>query len=206
MGQLAFFFDGTRCTGCKTCMFACKDAYDLGVGNDYRKVYECTGGETTKAADGTISTSCFSYYVSLSCCHCASPVCTEVCPTRAMAKDEETGLGCVDAKRCIGCGYCHLACPYNAPHVDAEKGHSVKCDGCRDLVAQGKTPVCVAACPARALQFGDVDTMAALGERADIFPLPPADITYSNLFIKPNRDMRTPDAQDVALANEAEVK
>lgn len=206
MGQLAFFFDATRCTGCKTCIFACKDAYDLGVGSTYRKVYECTGGETTKAADGTISTSCFSYYVSLSCCHCGVPVCTEVCPTRAMAKDEETGLVCVDTMRCIGCGYCHLACPYDAPRVDAEKGHSVKCDGCKDRVAKGETPLCVAACPARALRFGDVDAMSAAGQRAEMFPLPAVDVTYPNLFVKTSRDMRPAGAQDVTIANEAEVR
>lgn len=206
MGQKAFFFDGTRCTGCKTCVYACKDAYDLTVGNNYRKVYECTGGETTKAEDGTISSTCFSYYVALSCCHCSAPVCTEVCPTRAMAKDEETGLVSVDTMRCIGCGYCHLACPYNAPHVDEEKGHSVKCDGCIDRVAQGETPLCVLSCPARALQFGDVETIGSLGERAEMFPLPPLDVTCPNLFVKTNIDMRPSGAQDVAIANEAEVR
>lgn len=206
MSQLAFFFDGTRCTGCKTCIYACKDAYDLTVGNYYRKVYECTGGETTKAADGSISTSCFSYYVSLSCCHCTEPVCTEVCPTRAMAKDEETGLVCVDAMRCIGCGYCHLACPYNAPHVDTEKGHSVKCDGCKDLVMRGETPVCVAACPARALSYGDASAMEKLGERAEVFPLPPLEATCPNLFIKANRDMCPVEASNVSIANENEVR
>ncbi|MEG1253924.1 MAG: dimethyl sulfoxide reductase subunit B, partial [Raoultibacter sp.] len=29
MTQYAFYFDGTRCTGCKTCEFACKDYKDL---------------------------------------------------------------------------------------------------------------------------------------------------------------------------------
>ena len=29
MTQYAFHFDGSRCTGCKTCEFACKDYYDL---------------------------------------------------------------------------------------------------------------------------------------------------------------------------------
>ena len=53
MSQQAFFFDGTRCSGCKTCMFACKDAYDLDVGTAYRRVLEYTGGDTVRNGDGT---------------------------------------------------------------------------------------------------------------------------------------------------------
>lgn len=67
-----------------------------------------------------------------------------------MHKNAETGLVAVDAAKCIGCGYCHMACPYNAPKVDREKGHSVKCDGCSERVASGNQPLCVRACvPAR---------------------------------------------------------
>ena len=151
MSQYAFHFDGTRCTGCKTCEFACKDFRDLQVGFAYRKVYEVTYGETTKDSNGCFATSCTSYPLSLACNHCDDPACTHVCPTGAMHKDAETGLVSVDAEKCVGCGYCHMACPYNAPKVDREKGHSVKCDGCAERVAAGRKPVCVEACPARAL-------------------------------------------------------
>ena len=43
MSQYAFYFDGTRCTGCKTCVYACKDKYDLDLGMAYRKVREYGG-------------------------------------------------------------------------------------------------------------------------------------------------------------------
>ena len=150
MTQYAFYFDGTRCTGCKTCEMACKDFKDLDLGFAYRKVYEVTTGETTRDAEGIITTSCVSYPFSMSCNHCDDPACVKVCPTTAMHKDPETGLVSVDTAKCIGCGYCHMACPYNAPKVDRSKGHSVKCDGCADRVAAGEKPVCVEACPARA--------------------------------------------------------
>ena len=81
MSQQAFFFDGTRCSGCKTCMFACKDAYDLDVGTAYRRVLEYTGGDTVRNGDGTFGSTCFSYNVSVACNHCDDPVCVRVCPT-----------------------------------------------------------------------------------------------------------------------------
>ncbi|OUO87597.1 dimethyl sulfoxide reductase subunit B [Gordonibacter sp. An230] len=205
MTQYAFYFDGTRCTGCKTCEFACKDYYDLNTEFQYRKVYECSGGTTEKNSDGHIETSCFAYYVSMSCNHCDSPACVEVCPTGAMHKDAETGLVSVDADKCVGCGYCHMACPYNAPKVDREKGHSVKCDGCAERMASGERPICVRACPARALDFGTVEEMSKLGERGNIAPLPEPSYTNPNLYIKPSADALPAGHEDGKVANPLEV-
>lgn len=186
-------------------MFACRDAYDLSVGSTYRQVYECEGGTTTRNADGSFSTSCFTYAVSVACNHCSDPVCVKVCPTEAMHKDPETGLVSVDARRCVGCGYCHLSCPYNAPRVDRAKGHSVKCDGCATRISAGEKPVCVEACPARALEFGPAEEMAALGEEAAIAPLPAPGHTRPNLFIKPCEDARPCGSNDVEVSNTGEL-
>lgn len=140
MTQYGFYFDSTRCTGCRTCEIACKDYKDLGVDFAYRHVYDCEGGDWQMQSDGTYTQDCFVYHVSLGCQHCDDPACVKVCPTTAMHKDASTGLVSVDEHKCIGCGYCHMACPYNAPKVDREKGHSVKCNGCAERVAEGKTP------------------------------------------------------------------
>ena len=40
MTQYGFHFDGKRCTGCKTCVLACKDNKDLSAEISFRKVYE----------------------------------------------------------------------------------------------------------------------------------------------------------------------
>lgn len=205
MTRYAFHFDGTRCTGCKTCEMACKDFKDLSVGIAFRKVYEVTLGTTERDANGCITSSCVSYPLSMSCNHCDDPACTKVCPTTAMHKDPETGLVSVDVDKCIGCGYCHMACPYNAPKVDREKGHSVKCDGCAERVAAGEKPVCVEACPARALDFGTIEKMAKLGERGNIAPLPEPTYTKPNLFIKASADALPAGDENGKVVNPLEV-
>lgn len=206
MTQYAFYFDGTRCTGCKTCELACKDYKDIDLGFAYRKVYEVTEGETTRDAEGMISTNCVSYTVSMACNHCNEPTCVDVCPTGAMHKDADTGIVLVDAGMCIGCGYCHMACPYNAPKVDREKGHSVKCDGCIERLGEGEKPVCVEACPARALDFlPDVDAMN-MGEQGAIAPLPNPSYTDPNIFVKPSEDAISSASFDGFIANPLEVQ
>ncbi len=80
----------------------------------------------------------FAYYLSIACNHCEDPACTKVCPSGAMHKRED-GFVVVNEEVCIGCRYCHMACPYGAPQYNADKGHMTKCDGCHERVAEGKS-------------------------------------------------------------------
>lgn len=205
MTQYAFYFDSSRCTGCKTCELACKDYQDLDQYTAYRRVFDYEGGSWTMNVDGTCHTDAFVYHISVSCNHCDHPACTNVCPTGAMHKDSETGLVSVDADKCIGCGYCHMACPYNAPKVDRALGRSVKCDGCASRVAKGLKPICVEACPLRALEFGPVGEISSMGEQADIAPLPESRYTDPHLYIKVNDDARVPGSSEGRVANVMEV-
>ena len=183
--QDGFYFNGRRCTGCKTCVLACKDLHDLPSSIAFRQVYEYGGGSWWRQPDGTVTQDTFCYYVSVACNHCGNPACVRVCPTGAMHKDER-GLVSVDAARCIGCGYCALSCPYRAPKVDRDAGRSVKCDGCTRRVAEGGAPVCVEACPLRALDFGPIDELREkYGAVADVPPLPDATATSPNLVLTP---------------------
>ena len=179
-----FFFDNTRCTGCRTCVMACKDYHDHGTDIAFRMVVDYEGGGWSRTSEGALEQDAYAYHVSLACNHCNSPVCTQVCPTGAMHKDE-LGLVWPDARKCIGCGYCTMACPYHAPHIDAHLKRSSKCDGCRDRVASGERPVCVEACPLRALDFGPASELQARHPNAvrSIMPLPDEDATGPNLFI-----------------------
>ena len=92
MTQYGFYFDSSRCTGCKTCELVCKDYHDLGPGILFRRVYDYEGGAWARKDDGTWEKTAFNYHVALSCNHCDSPACVANCPTGAMRKDEETGL------------------------------------------------------------------------------------------------------------------
>lgn len=179
-----FFFDNTRCTGCRTCVLACKDYHDHGVDLAFRMVIDYEGGSWTQAGDGTLSQTAFAYHISLACNHCSDPACTHVCPTGAMHKDD-LGLVWPDATKCIGCGYCTMACPYHAPVIDQTAKKSSKCDGCRERILEDKKPICVEACPLRALDFDEIDELARNHPDcvSSILPLAEADYTHPNLLI-----------------------
>jgi anaerobic dimethyl sulfoxide reductase subunit B (iron-sulfur subunit) len=206
MAQNGFYFDSSRCTGCKTCELACKDYKDLGTEILFRKIYDYEGGEWTQGADGTWSTSAFAYHVSLACNHCAMPACLAVCPVEAIVKDGDNGLVTIDAELCIGCGSCLTACPYEAPKLDAATTKVRKCDGCFDRVAEGRQPICVEACPLRALEFDDLELLRSkYGDLAQVPPLPDPNQTAPSLVIKPCPAVESPAIARGFIANEKEV-
>lgn len=185
----AFFMDTQICTGCKTCMVACRDKHDLALGIRWRRVYEFGGGTFVPHKDGTYTQDVFTCYLSIGCNHCHDPICVESCPTKAMNKTK-SGIVCIDESRCVGCRYCEWACPYSAPQFDPSRGVMTKCDFCRDDILEGRSPACVAACPTRALSFGNHDElMEGQGTRADMIPLPDPGITNPCLLIRhPRKD------------------
>ena len=62
---------------------------------------------------------------------------------------------------CIGCKTCVNSCPYQVPVLDEELGISRKCDSCVAIRQAGGTPACVAGCPNRALDFGEIEDLKA---------------------------------------------
>ena len=206
MTQYGFHFDGTRCTGCKTCVLACKDKNDLANDINFRNIHEYGGGDWTQDAAGCWTNDAFVYHVSVACNHCDKPICMANCPQGAISKDEETGEVKSDPETCIGCGTCMNSCPYGAPKVDAEQMKSVKCNMCADRVAAGAQPVCVEACPLRALDFGDIDDLRAkYGDLSEIAPLPAASETEPNLVITAPVNGKPVDDKSGALLNPREI-
>ena len=202
MKRLAFYFDSSSCSGCKTCQMACKDKNDLGPGQVWRRVYEVTGGGWKKRG-ATWQQDVFAYNLSLSCNHCEDPICAKNCPTKAIRKRED-GIVLIDQGVCIGCKYCSWVCPYGAPQFNPERGVMGKCDLCADYVDQDKNPSCVAACPMRALDFGDYDELVGkYGESDHIYPLPAPRITGPSVIIRAHANST---GADPAVANIEEVK
>lgn len=54
------------------------------------------------------------YRISDQCRGCVSRYCITVCPRGAISVDEKTGKSVIDESKCIKCGKCKEACPYDA--------------------------------------------------------------------------------------------
>lgn len=202
--QYGFHIDASRCTGCKTCEMACRDAHHLGETSSLRRVCEASGGSWVSDGDAWYH-DVFAYYLSVACCHCDDPVCQKVCPSGAMRKQPD-GFVVLDSDRCIGCGSCALACPYKAPSFSRTMRVMRKCDGCHARVSAGKEPICVEACPMRALGFGPIeDLRAQFGTECDVSPLPSSAYTKPNIVVTPHRRSQPADAGLDVLSNPREV-
>lgn len=186
MSQLAFFVDSDSCSGCKTCQVACKDHHDLAAGVHWRRVYEVACGSWQKSGDAWTST-VLAYNLSVACHHCADPVCAKQCTVDAIWKRPD-GIVLIEQSRCVQCSKCRADCPYEAIRYEAATNRVSKCDGCVDLVDAGLPPACVAACPNRALEFGDLEDLRQRHGTLDrVFPLEDPAITRPALVIKPHR-------------------
>lgn len=189
---LGFYFDMTRCIGCRACQVACKDKNNLEVGVILRnaKTYEVGSFPDVNV---------FNY--SASCNHCVNPACVDACPTGAMYKAED-GTVRHDDELCIGCQACAAACPYGAPQYVAEINKVTKCDACAYLRDKGQNPACVDACPNRALDFGDLDELKAkYGSDLvqDLSILPSSADTRPCVLIKAKECAQSGEAKEIAL-------
>lgn len=203
MKQLAFYFDSSQCSGCKTCQVACKDKHNLDNDIKWRKVYEVGGGSWIRKGAAWIS-NVRSYHVSMSCNHCQEPVCMTHCPNKAIYKTDK-GLVLIDESRCMGCRYCEWACPYGALQLNKKTGFMTKCTLCFDYIEKGQLPACVTACPMRVLETGDLEELVAkYGKYENIFPLPPEHYTKPAIVIKPHKQAKQ--KTELQILNEEEVK
>ncbi|MFO7850856.1 MAG: DMSO/selenate family reductase complex B subunit [Bacteroidota bacterium] len=204
MKKYGFYIDTVNCSGCKTCQVACQDKYDLEPGLLWRKIINIEGGEWMDA-DGVFSKYPFSYYISLACNHCSNPLCVHSCPTQAMYVTD-IGTVDIDQDKCIGCGYCTWACPYDAPRLNPRSGKMSKCDMCYDKITNNEKPACVEACPMRALDFGDIDELRArYGNTQTIFPLASPELTVPNIIIRPHKDSVKAAVENASIANGEEL-
>ncbi|HVI09498.1 MAG TPA: hydrogenase 2 operon protein HybA [Candidatus Binatia bacterium] len=157
---VGMLYDATRCIGCQTCVVACTKANDLQPDNRRDPLHQAPGDlnyrtktliKLYKAADGKE----FSF-VKQQCMHCVDPACVSACMFGGLKKDSKSGVVTWNGKYCVGCRYCEVACPYNIPKFQWEgfNPRIVKCELCKDRLAQGEEPACTAVCPKKAVVFG----------------------------------------------------
>ncbi len=145
----------TRCTGCFTCCIACKDWHDTPAG-------PARWIKIRTVEEGTFP-NVFVAHLSSPCYHCEEPACMENCPVGAISKRAEDGVVVVDRSVCLGeseCSACKDACLYDAPQFgDGEDDTMQKCDFCLERWEEGRKPVCVDACPMRAMDAGPIEEL-----------------------------------------------
>lgn len=173
MTKYAMSINLNRCTGCRTCVVACKMQNNVPMGINWNRL-DNEGQDSPDACNGTYPMLTRTA-IPIACQHCENAPCVAVCPTGASFKDE-SGRVIIDYDTCIGCESCIQACPYGARTINANepvrdpdfnygdyrvpvRSASVveKCTMCKERTDDGDEPMCVVCCPMKARVFGDLD-------------------------------------------------
>jgi len=154
----AILTDVTLCIGCEECVRACRIENRLGEERPYRWI----------RTDDRLSADRFTsivrkdgYFVRKQCRHCLEPACVTACPVGALHKTPE-GPVVYDPKKCLGCRYCMMACPFGIPRYSwySPAPYIRKCTMCYETrIRKGLQPACTEACPTNATIFGERDEL-----------------------------------------------
>ncbi len=159
----AVLCDATKCIGCRGCQIACKQWNELpGDATTNSGTYEnppqLNAHTFTKIRFTELEYNGKFHWVftKLQCMHCEHPACVEACIVGALEKSPD-GPVTYDDRKCIGCRYCMVACPFGVPTFEWDKPVPWvrKCIFCADRLSEGWEPACVKTCPTGALQLGE---------------------------------------------------
>ncbi len=150
MAKYAMVINTKECVRCRTCFVACKVKNGLPVGKKYGTEYHrLTFVEEEIGKYPNVRRTFYPTH----CNHCDKPACLDSCPVGAIYKAAD-GRVLTIAEKCIQCGACVSACPYDARFINKEKGCADHCDYCLN---RGTMPACAELCPAQCIYFGDLE-------------------------------------------------
>jgi len=135
-----------KCTGCRLCELICSVVHE-GVSNPSRSRIKVMKWESE------------GLYVPMSCQQCEDAPCMNVCPVKAISRDENLDYIKIDYDICIGCRACVSACPFGAMSFDVIGRKVVKCDLCDG------DPQCVRFCEIKALEYVDADRVSVVKKK-----------------------------------------
>ena len=142
----ALYIDYQKCTGCRLCELVCSVSHD-GKSNPARSRIRVMKWE----AEGL--------YIPMSCQQCQDAPCLNVCPVKAIARDEDMGRVYIDYDVCIGCRSCVAVCPFGAMNFNIRDKQVFKCDLC-----DGE-PQCVRFCEEKAIDYLEMDDVSIYKKR-----------------------------------------
>jgi Fe-S-cluster-containing hydrogenase component 2 len=90
-------------------------------------------------------------YIPMTCQQCEDAPCLNVCPVKAISRNEESAKVTVDYDVCIGCRSCIGVCPFGAMSFNPTDKRVFKCDHCDG------DPQCVRFCEEKAVDFIEAD-------------------------------------------------
>jgi len=194
--QYGFFFDQSRCIGCRACSVACKDWYNIDAGPvKWLRIFETESGTFPTVSENILFVPCF---------HCENPICIPAA-AGAMFKEPKYGAVLIDPDLASSSNMVAAAnaCPYGAIVFDTDSpANASKCTMCIDRLEQGKLPNCVEACPMRALDFGPLATLQSTYNTtlADLQGLPASSQTQPATVFKPVQPKKQLVSYDVTTA------
>lgn len=118
MPRWGMVIDLDRCTGCQSCVIACKAENNIPfVGDEEAHLGRNISWMEIVTEIHEKGNEVRARFLPRPCLHCENPPCTKVCPVHATYVDPE-GLVAQVYHRCIGCRFCMAACPYTAKYFN----------------------------------------------------------------------------------------
>lgn len=168
MANYGLIVNVDKCINCHACFVACKEENKVAPGIQWNQLHRAENGR-----ERIIN------YFRVGCMHCEDPACMKICPMKAIHKGPG-GEVLVDGSKCIGCGMCAKACPWDVPRFNTSgrtnyfdkaplaeapvqpwqkrtPGKAERCTLCTHRTQQGLPPKCVEVCPTKSLVFVDYD-------------------------------------------------